>query len=303
VNGTVLGVHGFNATLVDGAVGLMTEGGTTSIDHLRLRTDATAFAAEAMKAVVTAPDGAVTAPVLDLSEAIRLLDAAVILWRDSGLADAADLDRLGSVSLLIADLPGSTLALELDGVITVDIDAAGHGWFVDPTPFEDEEYVRDATGRLLAVEGGPSDGRVDLLTVLLHELGHVLAYAHGDLPVMTATLDVGERITLFVPEPPAFPESEIILPEGFAPTVPDLPAPELYFYHQGLDVFVTEAEAGSLTQEDAPPPSDLPDFVLVDPVDGAAPYETVGDDPLVIEWTPPAAKPANGNGLAHGRNW
>jgi hypothetical protein len=61
-------------------------------------------------------------------------------------------------------------------LILLSPDAAGRGWFLDPTPSQDEEFVptRDHDEELLAAPDGPAAGRVDLLTVLTHEMGHVL---------------------------------------------------------------------------------------------------------------------------------
>jgi hypothetical protein len=55
----------------------------------------------------------------------------------------------------------------------VGADAAGHGWFVDPTPAQDEEFDRHGSdGQLHAVDPRAVD-RIDLLTVAEHEMGHV----------------------------------------------------------------------------------------------------------------------------------
>ena len=77
--------------------------------------------------------------------------------------------------------------------------AAGYGWFVDETPGDDTEYAQGAQAwQLAAVAGSPAAGRLDLLTVLCHELGHMLGLA--DVPVedgaarlMTAVLPSGTR--------------------------------------------------------------------------------------------------------------
>ena len=59
-----------------------------------------------------------------------------------GLVGAFGRGPLKSVQFTIADLPGSELGLAREGAITIDnADAAGHGWFVDPTPATDEEFA------------------------------------------------------------------------------------------------------------------------------------------------------------------
>jgi hypothetical protein len=75
--------------------------------------------------------------------------------------------RLRGVRVEVLDLPGTTLGLASGAVVFLDADGAGHGWFLDPTPADDAEFV-------LAPAGGPAAGRIDLLTVIAHELGHVL---------------------------------------------------------------------------------------------------------------------------------
>jgi hypothetical protein len=56
-------------------------------------------------------------------------------------------------------------------------DAAGHGWFVDPSPAEWFEFAGSGTV-LQARADGPAAGRMDLMTALLHEIGHVLGFDH-----------------------------------------------------------------------------------------------------------------------------
>jgi hypothetical protein len=114
--------------------------------------------------------------------------------------DAAEVDELESAEVLITDLPGATLGMASEEMDTVwiDEDAAGYGWFVDETPAEDEEFaVIRALGDMEAT-GGDAGDQMDLLTVLAHELGHLLG--HEDLdPVthahdlMAATLGPGAR--------------------------------------------------------------------------------------------------------------
>ncbi|MDH5641264.1 MAG: Ig-like domain-containing protein, partial [Nitrospira sp.] len=155
---------------------------------------------------------------LILEETSLLVEAARTQWIQSGLGPEAD--RLVSVEVRVADLPGSTLAWTLGSTIWLDADAAGQGWFVDQTPFLNEEWrpretlnvkgetsgwsgaIRDTSDggwQLVAVPGSAAYGRVDLLTTVLHEMGHVLGYddqaatnsIHATL--MTETLSAGLR--------------------------------------------------------------------------------------------------------------
>ncbi len=46
------------------------------------------------------------------------------------------------ISLNLVDLPGGAVGQTTANTITLDTDAAGFGWFIDPTPYENEEFIR-----------------------------------------------------------------------------------------------------------------------------------------------------------------
>ena len=103
--------------------------------------------------------------------------------------DSEQQAALAAAEVTVADLPGLVLARNNGTQIEIDRDAAGHGWFVDNTPAEDSEF--DANGRALTGSGADSD--IDLMTALMHELGHVLGFEHGDSTIMAASLTTGVR--------------------------------------------------------------------------------------------------------------
>src|ERR1044072_9258610 len=74
----------------------------------------------------------------------------------------------------------------------IDLTAAGCGWFIDTTPYESSEY-RMSGDSLVAQPDSEAYGRMDLLTVVMHEFGHVLGYEHDDEGLMKETLAPGER--------------------------------------------------------------------------------------------------------------
>jgi len=105
-----------------------------------------------------------------------LVTEAIHRWTLAGLTDA-QLKILNDSEIVISDLAddGLGMASEFDGVIRLDVNAAGFGWFIDTTPARDEEFRRtDQLFELEALAGRGADGRIDLLTVIVHEMGHLL---------------------------------------------------------------------------------------------------------------------------------
>jgi len=64
---------------------------------------------------------------------------------------------------------------------------------VDATPRSDSEY--SGTGSTLTARNGDAAKRIDLLSVLAHELGHAMGFAHSETGVMAEGLQPGERAT------------------------------------------------------------------------------------------------------------
>jgi hypothetical protein len=71
------------------------------------------------------------------------------------------LAALGAVHFQVADLPGRTLGVTYRdaGTVVIDADAAGHGWFVDPTPGSDEEFTGGRGDGLDGSRPAPRPGR------------------------------------------------------------------------------------------------------------------------------------------------
>ncbi|MHC4088881.1 MAG: hypothetical protein ACYSVY_01125, partial [Planctomycetota bacterium] len=188
----VLG-HVFNAVTVDGDFGLLSKDGQSSFDAVTVRTDDPAFrtegealtAADAAHGLVTEAD--LTAGQLDVivQAAIARLDSALDLTDET-------VQMLGDVNFEVADLYGLTLGYTEGGTVFIDDDAAGHGWFIDATPYDDVEFRRrNGDSALLATLANTAYGDMDLLTVVMHEMGHLLGMEHTDQGLMDDSLRAG----------------------------------------------------------------------------------------------------------------
>ena len=95
---------------------------------------------------------------------------------------------LSRVVFTIEDLPGATLGVAGSQAISIDANAAGHGWFIDATPLDDHEFI----------EGTLPLTTMDLLSVVMHELGHTAGLVdlydpdHAD-ELMAGFLQAGTR--------------------------------------------------------------------------------------------------------------
>jgi hypothetical protein len=114
---------------------------------------------------------------------------------------AALIARLSSVQFIVSQLSAGTLALTTASAnrVVIDANAAGYGWFVDSTPQNDMEFSSSG-GVLQARAGSAAAGHMDLLTVILHEMGHFNGWTELDPSIhpndlMAITLVAGARRT------------------------------------------------------------------------------------------------------------
>jgi hypothetical protein len=117
-----------------------------------------------------------------------VLAAAVVeataRWQASGLLDDRQLAALRTVDYALADLSGAQLGLASPGAnrIWIDRDGAGRGWNASGQP---SSFI-------------PHPSSFDLLTAVMHELGHIAGYDHDDEiagDLMKATLRAGDSST------------------------------------------------------------------------------------------------------------
>ena len=159
-------------------------------------------------------DQLVTAEQLD-----AIADQGIAAWLSAD--PSAD---LSAVTFSIVDLPDLELGRAIGNAIDIDPAAAGHGWSV------------------VVADGAP---RMDLLTVVLHELGHVLGYEHTTQGLMAPTLAAGE--------------THVVPPIEAAPETVETPAP----VSEDLPVTLSADEPVTPTADD--PPSGISPSLIVDP--------------------------------------
>jgi hypothetical protein len=81
----------------------------------------------------------------------------------------------------------------------IEKDAGGYGWFVDATPMDDVEFSEATFGsRRYTDPASAPAGRMNLLTAIMHEMGHHLGLpdsyaAHSRDTLMYGYLTQGER--------------------------------------------------------------------------------------------------------------
>jgi hypothetical protein len=99
-----------------------------------------------------------------------------------------------------------TLGLGGGNTIVLDTNAAGRGWFIDSTSTLDEEFDIPVAATESRAPTGPVVDRVDLITVMMHEFGHLLglhetvADQNSAHSLFNDTLGVGTRRTLSAAE-------------------------------------------------------------------------------------------------------
>ena len=139
-----------------------------------------------------------------------IVNEAIARWAAAGLS-AQSVNAMAKATFIVTDLPGAELGLASDGTIYVDQNAAGYGWFVDSTPAKDEEFATLGNGnQLQAIDSRVLD-RIDLLSVVEHELGHLAGLGDldgSDSSLMSGLLSTGVRRS------PSAKEIEAVFAEG-----------------------------------------------------------------------------------------
>ena len=142
------------------------------------------FTAAAMQAEGTPAEGQPEAETLAVNDLKAVVEEAVLRL-------SSDLEQM-AFQVHIADLAGQKLAITTGDSILIDDDAAGFGWYVGTT--DDAFEATGVEGELAARAGSEAAQNMDLLTVVMHEMGHLLGYSHEAEGLMQPTLAAGVRL-------------------------------------------------------------------------------------------------------------
>jgi uncharacterized repeat protein (TIGR01451 family) len=124
-----------------------------------------------------------TLTTLQLFPAVQ---AAIADWQAAG-ANTAQIALLNQVPVSIALLPNAFLGEEQNNQVWISPNAAGWGWYTDSSFASNRAFP--------AIPGSAAYGKMDLVSVVAHEFGHVLGLVDCDnlQDVMGETLASGVR--------------------------------------------------------------------------------------------------------------
>jgi Concanavalin A-like lectin/glucanases superfamily/CARDB/Matrixin len=167
--------------VVQRSAGLGAPGGVTTLDL--------AAAPQLANSTTTNPQQLTPEVLADLKS------AAIARWASLGLS-TAEVEKLQGTKLVVDDLASNTLAETQGYTIILDWDASGIGWYVDATPLDNAEFTQQVSAtELVANRDSVAFRRVDLLSTLTHEFGHILGLEHSETDaLMRKSLPIGERL-------------------------------------------------------------------------------------------------------------
>ncbi len=123
------------------------------------------------------------------SQLTSLIQAAEANWVAAGVKSSS----FSNVQFQIGNIGNGVLANTAGKVITIDAGAAGFGWYTDPGLGAFQRIAN--SDAFFARMGSAAAGHMDLLTVIEHELGHILGLddVDGTNNLMATALAAGVR--------------------------------------------------------------------------------------------------------------
>jgi len=136
--------------------------------------------------------------VLSRDELDFIVTAAAARWAATGLS-VEQSAALANATFTVSSMSGWYLGSTSGNHIQLDNNAASFGWFIDSTPLDDSEFPNASSEtRLYTSSTLAPAGKIDLLTTVMHEMGHILglgdSYANADREsLIYGYATVGER--------------------------------------------------------------------------------------------------------------
>jgi large repetitive protein len=121
---------------------------------------------------------------LNTSELTNVESTAVTIWNNlvnptTPINLNFEITNLPTGQLAEATITGyDQLGRPNTATISIDDDANGVGWFIDPNPQDNSEFT-GVDNYLQATPNSAASGKYDLLTAILHEMGHTLGFING----------------------------------------------------------------------------------------------------------------------------
>jgi len=192
LNGQVVLGKVYNAVAVDGDFGLLAVGTPAKFDDVALKTDDAAFVQPAGASMIASEQMSAPADhgaMVTQSDLDDIAAVAMSEWIGTLGNGDSSLAGLGGMQIRFADLSGDQLGYASGRTLLIDSDAAGYGWSVGVAGYE-SGFGHDT----YTASSADTFGRMDLLTVVTHEIGHVLGFDHDDAAgygVMASSLNAG----------------------------------------------------------------------------------------------------------------
>jgi hypothetical protein len=201
VNGSTLISYTYGDVVTAGKFGLLSINGTSYFQSIQVQTNDPAFPYTASGGATLLQLASGPAPtdstgfLLTPEQLAPIVTEADELWIAALGPNDARLAALTTVTIEIGNLPGLELGSTHNGVITISANAAGWGWFVDPTPGDNSEFsTASSSVGFLANPSSPAYGHMDLLSTVLHEMGNAMGFAEDTAKDVTGmVLSPGER--------------------------------------------------------------------------------------------------------------
>jgi hypothetical protein len=135
-----------------------------------------------------------------------------------------------NLKIEIADLPTGQLAESTingydtnnrpnSGTLTLDTDGNSLGWFIDTTPDDNTEFDQTLSPTAYRATTGAAAGKYDLLTTILHELGHLKGIISGNTAFDTHIQKTASPPSSTAHSPPPSPPTA---PTSTAPSTPTI---------------------------------------------------------------------------------